>query len=139
MAGLTVKQEAFCHAYIACGGNASEAYRQSYDAEGMQSDSVHVCASRVLADAKVALMIKNLREAIAESNKITVDDLIRELEEARQAALSAEIVQSSAATGATMGKAKLLGLDKQTIELIGGLTVTAITRTVVDPKADANA
>ena len=39
-----------------------------------------------------------------------MDDLIRELEEARTAALTADSVQSAAAVSATMGKAKLLGM-----------------------------
>lgn len=47
---------------------------------------------------------------------LTVGDLLAELEEARQAALGAENPQSSAAVAATMGKAKILGLDKQVID-----------------------
>ena len=47
-------------------------------------------------------------------------DLILELEEARKAALKAETPQSSAAVAATMGKAKMLGFDKQIIELTTG-------------------
>ena len=65
--------------------------------------------------------LSELRDKAAKRNQITVDDLIRELEEARIAALTAETPQSSAATAATMGKAKLLGLDKQIVEQ----TVTA--------------
>ena len=41
------------------------------------------------------------------------------MEEARQAALTAERPQSAAAVAATMGKAKLLGLDKQIVEVTG--------------------
>lgn len=117
--GLTPKQEAFACKYVENGGNASEAYRQSYDAGDMQQDSIHVAASRLLSDAKVALRVAELRKAIEEAHKLTVGDLIKELEEARIAALTAETVQASAATAATMGKAKLLGLDKQTLELTG--------------------
>lgn len=119
LAGLTPKQEAFACAYIECGGNASEAYREAYDAGGMSDESVHVEASRLLSHPKVALRVKELRDAIADAHKLTVADLLKELEQARTAALTAETVQASAATAATMGKAKLLGLDKQTIELTG--------------------
>lgn len=118
-AGLTPKQEAFAFRYVENGGNASAAYRDSYDAGEMLPESIHVAACRVLSAAKVALRVQELRAAIAEAHKLTVADLIKELEEARIAALTAETVQSSAATAATMGKAKLLGLDKQTIELTG--------------------
>ena len=43
--------------------------------------------------------------------------LLLELEEARQCALAAETPQTSAAIGATMGKAKLMGLGKQLIDV----------------------
>ena len=52
----------------------------------------------------------------------TIDDILQELEDARQKALSAETPQCSAAVTATMSKAKLLGLDKQVIEHKGTLT-----------------
>ena len=119
MSSLTVKQEAFACSYVENGGNASEAYRTAYDAGDMQQDSIHVAASRLLSDAKVALRVAELRKAIEEAHRLTVGDLIKELEEARIAALTAETVQSSAATAATMGKAKLLGLDKQQLEVSG--------------------
>lgn len=119
MSSLTVKQEAFCHAYVENGGNASEAYRTAYDAGEMSDGAIGVEACRLLDNPKVALKVKSLREAIAEAHKLTVADLIKELEEARIAALTAETVQSSAATAATMGKAKLLGLDKQQLEVSG--------------------
>ena len=117
---LTPKQENFCLAYIET-GNASEAYRSAYDAENMKAETIHVKASELLSSDKVSVRVKELRDKAAKRNQITVDDLIRELEEARIAALTAETPQSSAATAATMGKAKLLGLDKQIIEQ----TVTA--------------
>lgn len=46
---------------------------------------------------------------------MTVDDLIKELEEARQ--MGADTESASAMVSATMGKAKLLGLDKQLIDI----------------------
>ena len=49
-------------------------------------------------------------------NEITVDTLLDELEEARKAALDADTAQSSAAVSATMGKARLLGLDKKIVD-----------------------
>lgn len=119
MSGLTPKQEAFCYAYIENGGNASAAYRASYDAGEMQPESIRVEACRLLSNPNVALTVRSLREAVAEAHKLTVADLVKELEEARIAALTAETVQSSAATAATMGKAKLLGYDKQALTVSG--------------------
>lgn len=115
---LTIKQEAFCQAYIET-GNASEAYRSSYAAENMKPDAIHVQASKLLDNPKIALRVAELRGEIKERHSVTVDSLLAELEEARQAALTAETPQSSSAVAATLGKAKLTGLDKQIIEHTG--------------------
>lgn len=112
---LTAKQEAFCLAYLET-GNASEAYRQSYDAENMKPETITNKAHQMLRRGDIRARVDKLREPIMERHAVTVDSLIVELEEARQAALSAETPQSGAAVTATMGKAKLCGLDKQLIE-----------------------
>lgn len=115
---LTIKQEAFCQAYIET-GNASEAYRKSYAADKMKPEAVHVQASKLLDNPKIALRVSELQGEIKKRHNVTIDSLIVELEEARKAALTAETPQSSAAVAATMGKAKLTGLDKQIIEHSG--------------------
>ncbi|EBV8138980.1 terminase small subunit [Salmonella enterica subsp. enterica serovar Thompson] len=115
MTGLTIKQEAFCQAYIET-GNASEAYRTAYAADKMKPEAVHVQACKLQDNPKIALRIKELRGEIKQRHNVTVDSLLAELEEARQKSLSAETPQSSAAVAATMGKAKLVGLDKQIID-----------------------
>lgn len=115
---LTPKQEAFALAYVET-GNASEAYRRAYNAGKMKPEVITVKASELLAHGKVSVRVTELQAGHAERHRLTVDDLLRELEEARQAALTAETAQSSAAVAATMGKAKLLGMDKQVIEHSG--------------------
>jgi len=115
---LTIKQEKFCMVYIET-GNASEAYRQAYNAENMSNEAVWVEGSRLMDNPKVSLRIEELKKSHVERHELTVNDLVKELEEARKAALGAENPQSSAAVAATMGKAKLLGLvvDKTDIKL----------------------
>ena len=115
---LTPKQEAFALAYVET-GNASEAYRRAYNAGKMKPDSVNRKAKELLDNGKITARVSELHAGHAQRHKLTVDDLLRELEEARQAALTAETAQSSAAVAATMGKAKLLGMDKQVIEHSG--------------------
>lgn len=130
---LTAKQEAFCLAYIET-NNASEAYRRSYDSSKMKPESVYESASRLLADVKITARLAELREPIMQRHNVTVDSLVLELEEARQAALSADTPQSSAAVAATMGKAKLCGLDKQVIDLMssdGSMTPAASQEAVL--------
>lgn len=110
MAELNPKQEKFAQLYVQL-GNASEAYRQAYNSAA-KPESVNVNASKMLSDTKVSLRVEEIREALRANHGITLQDLLKELEEARKAALSAETVQSSAAVNATMSKAKLLGYDK---------------------------
>ncbi|AXX01032.1 terminase small subunit [Cronobacter sakazakii] len=135
MAGLTIKQEAFCQAYIET-GNASEAYRTAYAADKMKPEAVHVQASNLKDNPKIALRLKELQGEIRQRHNVTIDSLLAELEEARQKALSAETPQSSAAVAATMGKAKLTGLDKQVVELTGqgGGPVRVVTMSPDDIK-----
>lgn len=113
---LTIKQEAFARAYVET-GNASEAYRRAYNAENMKQESIAVRACELLAHSNVSVMVKQLKAQAADRHAVTVDSLVKELEEARIAALTAESPQSAAAVSATMGKAKLMGLDKQILDL----------------------
>ncbi|MFD4120920.1 terminase small subunit [Alcaligenes faecalis] len=115
---LTPKQEAFALAYVET-GNASEAYRRAYNAVKMKPETVNRTAKGLLDNRKIAARVAELQAEHVERHKLTVDDLLAELEQARQAALTAETAQSSAAVAATMSKAKLLGLDKQVIEHSG--------------------
>lgn len=120
---LTLKQEAFCQAYIENKGNASEAYRTAYATGKMKPETIHVKASELLNDGKVTVRISELQQEHRTKHDITVSSLLEELESARQAALSAETPQASAAVAATMGKARLTGLDKVLIDLTADVKV----------------
>jgi phage terminase small subunit len=113
--GITQKQRAYCLAFMET-GNSSEAYRRSYSTSGMTTASVNRCAKDVYDNVNVSSMIEQLRKKAMKRNQITVDTLLDELEEARKAALEADTAQSSAAVSATMGKARLLGLDKKIVD-----------------------
>lgn len=115
---LTARQEAFCLCYME-EKTASDAYRKVYKAERMKPATVHRCAKELLDNPKIAARIEELQAGAAARNQITVDDLIAELEEARKLALAAPTPQSSAAVAATMGKAKLLGLGVDKVEMTG--------------------
>lgn len=106
---LTPKQEKFCLKYIET-GNASEAYRLSYDAGKMKPNVINVKASELLASGKVAVRISELRKPLQQVQNITLASLLIELEEARDVAK--ESMKAAAMVAATMGKAKLAGLDK---------------------------
>lgn len=114
MRKLTGKQEKFAQG-VAEGLSQADAYRAAYDADKMKAASVQVNASKLMTNAKVSLRVNELKATTLKRHAITVDDLIKELEEARKVAK--ETAQAGAMTGATMGKAKLLGLDKQLVEV----------------------
>ena len=113
---LTIKQEKFANLYIEL-GNASEAYRQSYNCEKMKPESVNIKAFELLNNGKVTLRVDELRNELAKRHDITKDTLIIELEEARQ--MAKDTAKASSMVSATMGKARILGLDKQVIEHTG--------------------
>lgn len=115
---LTEKQEAFCRAFVET-GNASEAYRRSYDAKNMGQNTIAVKASEMLNKDNISVRLQQLREVHQKRHAITVDTLLEKLNKVYTVALGADTPQSSAAVQAVMGQAKLLGLDKQLIELSG--------------------
>lgn len=106
---LTIKQEKFCMVYIET-GNASEAYRQAYNCENMKPETVNRTAKETLDNPNITARVEQLKNKHAKRHEITIDDLVKELEEARAIALGAATPQASAAVSASMGKAKLLGL-----------------------------
>ncbi len=130
MTTLTPKQENFCLAYLET-GNASEAYRRAYAAGGMAAATVNKRASELLDNGEVAGRIAELRAPVIAKAKLTVEDLLAELEEARQLAMGTE--SAAPAVAATMGKAKLLGYDKQLIDVTSkGESISAPTRIVIE-------
>lgn len=110
MAKLTPKQEKFCQKYIET-GNASEAYRQSYDCENMKDETVNVKASELLNNGKITVRLKELKTEHAKRHNTTVDDLLNELEDIKEQALLDGNLQ--VAFNVVMGKGKILGLAKQ--------------------------
>ena len=72
---LTAKQENFCQA-IASGMNQSDAYRSAYDAGNMKPESINVNASKLCADAKVALRVTELKDEIAAKALWTREDSV---------------------------------------------------------------
>lgn len=126
---LTAKQELFALLCVEL-GNSTEAYRQAYNVSpDSKPEGVWVEASKLYRHPIVSLRIKEIRDDLAERHEVTIDSLLRELEEARKAALAAEKPQASAAVAATMGKARITGKDKQVIEhLTAGAPIIQINR-----------
>jgi phage terminase small subunit len=77
-APLTPKQEAFCRAYVET-GNASEAYRRSYDASKMAPATINRRATELLANSTIRARVQALQEGHQKRHELTVDRVIGEL------------------------------------------------------------
>ena len=75
---LTPKQDCFSRKFLELSENASEAYRQSYDAAGMSDEAIWVEASRLLQNPKVALRIEKLKALHLKRHEATIDRVIAE-------------------------------------------------------------
>lgn len=78
MTKLTPKQENFCQEYIKT-GNASEAYRKSYDTSRYTDKSVNEKASQFLKNVKIKSRIEELQKDLEKKHDITKDRVLREL------------------------------------------------------------
>ena len=116
--GLNEQQQLFVDYYLASPDlNATlAAIKAKYSPKTARQQ-----ASRLLSNVNIQNAIAKGRAEIAKRNELTIDDIIKELEEARTAALTAESPQSSAAVAATMGKAKVLGFLTDKTELSGSV------------------
>jgi hypothetical protein len=117
------KHEQFCQVWLET-GNKSEAYRKSHpNSLKWKDDTVHNKASALSRQAQVLARYEQLQDDAVKAHGITIESLLVELETARQAALTSDTPQSSAAITATMSKAKLVGLDKFQVEVSGDIKV----------------
>ena len=111
---LTPKQEAFVKAFMET-GNASQAYRTAYDAENMKDSAIHVSASQLLRNPKVALRLEQIRESAQKRHDITIARLTDMLIADRE--LAREFKAPAAAVSAVLAIGKLHGLivDKKEV------------------------
>ena len=75
---LTPKQEKFSQLYVSL-GNASEAYRQSYDVDKSKPETVTENASRLLADSNVLARVEEIKGDTAKDHSVTRKDIVRML------------------------------------------------------------
>lgn len=76
--GLTPKQREFIAQYLK-NGNATAAYKASYDVKRMTDAAIGVAASRLLNNAKIAAVLTAHREQASERVNFGVADVLKEL------------------------------------------------------------
>lgn len=136
--GLTEKNMAFARSVVLDVKRdkiMGDHYREIFGGN-MNRDSYSSCASRLWRSPVIMEYVEKLREEMRERFMVTVEDLLIELEEARQVGLKTE--SAGPMVAATMGKAKLAGLDKQIIEHRGDIPVGAVTIEVVSARPENN-
>jgi len=75
---LTPKQEKFCLEYVRT-GNASDAYRASYSADKMKSETVNSKASLLLSKDKIRARVEELQAEAQRRTEVTIDNVVKEL------------------------------------------------------------
>ena len=106
---LTSKQTSFCQAYVEI-GNASEAYRRSYNSDTMKSQTIWKKASELLDKDHVRGRIQELQAEHRKAHDITVEKITTMYLADR--ALAHELANPSAAVAATTGLARLFALEE---------------------------
>ena len=79
---LTFKQEKFCKYYVDTEGNASEAYRMSYNTANMKPETIRSAASRLLANSKVSARISEIKQQRAKETEVerkTVEKVLMDI------------------------------------------------------------
>ena len=118
---LTPKQEKFCQVFIET-GNASESYRQAYDAESMKESTINRTAVELLGNRKITARLDGLRGIHAEKHNITIDRLTNMFMATYHLAFA--LNNPSAMTAAAQGLGKLHGImtERGIIEHTGVVT-----------------
>jgi phage terminase small subunit len=118
--GLTAKQEAFCIAYLET-GNASEAYRQAYDAKKMKPETINRNAKALLDNNKIVTRLQELRAPVVKAAQITMEQHLQDLQRLRDKAEKAD--KFGPAIQAEMARGKVSGLyvDKVEVNVTEGL------------------
>lgn len=74
---LTVKQDNFCLAYLET-GNASEAYRRSFNASKMKPNSVNRSAKELLDNPNITARLARMRQPALEKASVSLEKVIGE-------------------------------------------------------------
>ena len=75
---LTIKQEAFCQAYIKL-GDKTAAFREAYSCSNMKNETIHVRACKLAVEYKISTRIAELQSEVKERNNITIDEIVTTL------------------------------------------------------------
>lgn len=101
----------------------------------LSKEAASVAAGGVLSNNKVKRYLSAMRAAVVQATTTTVESLVVELEEARTVAKDERV--PGAMVSATMGKAKILGLEKTVITGADGGPVKISVSDMTDEEIEA--
>lgn len=109
--------------YIENHGNRTQAWIDAISPECTNRKQASRSAMDAFDDQEVLDMIEADQKMFRDRFEVTIHTVLAELEEARQLALNGHAetgarASAGAAVSATMGKAKVMGLDKQVVDHI---------------------
>lgn len=113
---LTPKQEAFVLAYLET-GNASEAYRRSYKADGMLPQTINRSAKELLDNPKIAARLAVINRKAEAKALLSLEEHMDELKALRE--LAKQNAQLSAAIAAEVKRGELRKFYVKQIETGG--------------------
>lgn len=111
MAELTPKQENFCLAYIEA-GNASEAYRNSYNTSKMNDATINRAAKELMDNPKITTRISELRKPAVEAAQVTLEQHLNDLKRLRDDAWASEKYGPAIQAEISRGKASGHYIDR---------------------------
>jgi phage terminase small subunit len=126
----TEKQKLFAQKYVEL-GFATEAYRAVYSTKNMNDNSIRKESHLLLKHPNVSPIVNELREKNAKRNEVTIDIVTEMLREDR--ALAHKIEAPAPAVSASMGLAKIWGLDKSVADEARQQPITQIQIVMVKP------
>ncbi len=122
---LTAKQEHFARE-VASGLNQSDAYRDAYDASKMKPASINVNASKLMADAKIAQRVAELRKPAAERAQVTLEGHLRDLMTLRDLAVEKDQISAAITAEIARGKASGVHVEKTESTVQGAVAVAQV-------------
>ena len=126
---MSPKQEHFAQC-IADGMTQADAYRTAYDASNMKDTSIHVNASKLLADAKVAQRVAELKEKLVTKALWSREMSVKALVSSYKVAQGQN--NSSGMTGAIKELNAMHGFNApQKVDISGELSLQRIERVIV--------
>ena len=124
MRQFTMKQHNFVDEYINT-GNASEAYRRSYDCKKSSNKTISIEATKLINSPNVALAVKREKERLSRSSRLDSKDIENNLFSIFERSLETD--QLNTARACMMDIAKLNGLIIQKQEQQINTTVNHVS------------